>query len=48
MFLEAYAEHGRYFEIGVALGRERPTSAQAVLADRVLASLRVSRVPAGG
>jgi hypothetical protein len=48
MFLEAYAEHGRYFQFGGAFGRERPTSAQAALADRVLASLRVSRVPAGG
>ena len=48
MFLQAYAEHGRYFQIGVAFGRDRPTAAQAALADRVLATLGVSPIPPGG
>lgn len=48
MFLGAYAEHGRYFQIGVAFGRDRPTAAQATLADRVLATLKVAPVPPGG
>ena len=42
MFLRAYADRRRYFQVGVAFGRDRPTASQIALADRVLATLRVT------
>ena len=41
MSIEAYREHGRYFQIGVAFGRARPTDDQIRSANEVLSSLAV-------
>jgi hypothetical protein len=41
MWIEDYAERGRYFQIGVAFGRERPTDEQLRTANDVLSSFVV-------
>jgi hypothetical protein len=41
MSIEDYTENGRYFQIGVAFGRARPTDTQLQTANDVLSSLTV-------
>jgi hypothetical protein len=43
MSIEDYTGGGRYFQIGVAFGRVRPTDEQFRTADEVLSSLMVRR-----
>jgi hypothetical protein len=42
MFVQAYRQHHRCFQVGVAFGRNHPTAAQIALANRVLGTLTVA------